>query len=110
MEGLNQELTLDEESPEGNVIEFPSALEDEEGVVADDEELAAAAIGTRSIDEILGIKQEAEEDEDESEEEQDELDSETDAIVTDNSEADGEIDSSDQKAQEDNNEDEESLG
>ena len=62
MEGLNQELTLDEEKPEGNVIEFPSALEtEEEVVVADDEELAAAAVGTRSIDEILGIEPEVEE-------------------------------------------------
>ena len=64
MEGLNQVLTLDEEKPEGNVLEFPSGVEgDDEVVVADDEELAAAAIGTRSIDEILGIKQEAEEEE-----------------------------------------------
>ena len=64
MEGLNQVLTLDEEKPEGNVLEFPSGVEGhDEVVVADDEELAAAAIGTRSIDEILGIKQEAEEEE-----------------------------------------------
>jgi segregation and condensation protein B len=67
MEGLNQELTLDEEKPEGNVLEFPTVIEDEdEVVVADEEELAAAAIGTRSIDEILGIKpEESEETEDE---------------------------------------------
>jgi segregation and condensation protein B len=70
MEGLNQELTLEEEKPEGNVLEFPSAAEDDdEVIVADEEELAAAAIGTRSIDEILGIKQQPENDE----EDQDEL-------------------------------------
>ncbi|MDC1436393.1 SMC-Scp complex subunit ScpB [Gammaproteobacteria bacterium] len=66
MEGLNQELTLEEEKPEGKVLEFPSVVEDDdEVIVADEEELAAAAIGTRSIDEILGIKQEAEDDQDE---------------------------------------------
>lgn len=63
MEGLNQELTLDEEKPEGNVLEFPTGIEnDDEEIVADEEELAAAAIGTRSIDEILGIKPEPEDD------------------------------------------------
>lgn len=73
MEGLNQELTLDEEKPEGNVLEFPTVLEDEdEVIVADEEELAAAAIGTRSIDEILGIKSEENED-NETEEGQDEM-------------------------------------
>ena len=78
MEGLNQELTLDEEKPEGNVLEFPTVLEaEDEVVVADEEELAAAAIGTRSIDEILGIKPEeneaAEQTDEEAEENQDEL-------------------------------------
>jgi segregation and condensation protein B len=74
MEGLNQELTLDEEKPEGNVLEFPTVLEEEEEVVvADEEELAAAAIGTRSIDEILGIKPEEEESAGEADEDQDEL-------------------------------------
>lgn len=63
MEGLNQELTIDEEKPEGNVLEFPTGIEnDDEEIVADEEELAAAAIGTRSIDEILGIKPEPEDD------------------------------------------------
>lgn len=66
MEGLNQELTLEEEKPEGIVLEFPSSAEDDdEVIVADEEELAAAAIGTRSIDEILGIKKEPEVDQDE---------------------------------------------
>lgn len=108
LEGLNQELTLDEEKPEGNVLEFPSAVEDEEEVVvADEEELAAAAIGTRSLDEILGIKkepeegEEGEEDQDELFEESAELESETDAEITDNEE-DVEIDES--------SDDEESLG
>ena len=82
--GLNQEFTLDEEKPEGNVLEFPSAVEDDdEVVVADDEELAAAAIGTRSIDEILGIKQEPEEDEESEEGEVDQDESSEESSDTD---------------------------
>jgi segregation and condensation protein B len=73
MEGLNQELTLEEEKPEGIVLEFPSGVEDDDEIVADEEELAAAAIGTRSIDEILGIKQEPEDDLDELFEESEDL-------------------------------------
>ncbi len=72
MEGLNEELTLEEDKPEGNVLEFQVVADDDnEVIVADEEELAAAAIGTRSIDEILGIKKEPEEDQDELFEESD---------------------------------------
>jgi segregation and condensation protein B len=55
LEGLNKDL-IEDEKPAGNVIEFPSELEDDEVIVPDAEELAAAAIGTRSMDEILGIE------------------------------------------------------
>ncbi len=64
MEGLNQELIEEEVKPAGNVIEFPSYVDEEEVVVPDEEELAAAAIGTRSMDEILGIQPAEEYDED----------------------------------------------
>jgi len=105
MEGLNQELTLDEEKPAGNVLEFPTVLEEEdEVVVADEEELAAAAIGTRSIDEILGIKadeNEAEEGEEVGEEEgeietdQDEFFEESEQAVSESAERDNVIESDD---------------
>jgi len=105
MEGLNQELTLDEEKPAGNVLEFPTVLEEEdEVVVADEEELAAAAIGTRSIDEILGIKadeNEAEEGEEVGEEEgeietdQDEFFEESEQAVSESAESDNVIESDD---------------
>lgn len=110
MEGLNQELTLDEEKPEGNVLEFPSVVEEEEVVVADEEELAAAAIGTRSIDEILGIKPEPEEDEEgqeveEGDEDQDELFEESNnAVSAEGLEGNEVVDNSDEE------DDEESLG
>ena len=105
MEGLNQELTLDEEKPAGNVLEFPTVLEEEdEVVVADEEELAAAAIGTRSIDEILGIKadeNEAEEREEVGEEEgeietdQDEFFEESEQAVSESAESDNVTESDD---------------
>ncbi len=63
LEGLNKDL-IEEEKPSGNVIEFPSELEDDEVIVPDEEELAAAAIGTRSMDEILGIESVESDDED----------------------------------------------
>lgn len=56
MEGLNKELIEEEVKPAGNVIEFPGYVDEDEVVVPDEEELAAAAIGTRSMDEILGIQ------------------------------------------------------
>ncbi|MGA1741546.1 MAG: SMC-Scp complex subunit ScpB [Pseudohongiellaceae bacterium] len=100
MEGLNQELTLDEEKPEGNVLEFPTVLEEEDHVVvADEEELAAAAIGTRSIDEILGIKadkDEAEEGEEgEIEADQDEIFEESEQSVSESAESDNVTESDD---------------
>lgn len=68
IEDPNQNLTLDEEKPAGIVLEYPEGLEDDEVIVPDEEELAAAAIGTRSIDEILGIQKVAEDDLDETDE------------------------------------------
>ena len=116
MEGLNQELTLEEEKPEGNVLEFPSAAEDDdEVIVADEEELAAAAIGTRSIDEILGIKQQPENDE----EDQDELfeDSEASAESVESEETGSkteeestEVEEAAENIDEQDSEDEESRG
>ncbi|MBN4075716.1 MAG: SMC-Scp complex subunit ScpB [SAR86 cluster bacterium] len=104
MEDLNQELTLDEEKPEGKVIEFPSTVEDDEVAVADEEELAAAAIGTRSIDEILGIKQEPED----GEEGQDEAFEEPEGI--ENETAEESIVEQGEAVESTDNEDEESLG
>ncbi len=110
MEGLNQELTLEEEKPEGNVLEFPSAAaDDDEVIVADEEELAAAAIGTRSIDEILGIKQEPENDE----EDQDEL-FEDSEVPEEPEETDSKVEEEPAEVEEDideqDDEDEESRG
>ncbi len=113
MEGLNEELTLEEDKPEGNVLEFPvMAEEDDEVIVADEEELAAAAIGTRSIDEILGIKKEPEE---EPEKEQDGLfekpegSEQNDAEITEAS-TDEAVEETLTGSEEHNDEDEESLG
>lgn len=88
--GLNQELGMDEEKPSGTVLEFPSELEEDEVIVPDEEELAAAAIGTRSIDEILGIKREAGEsgddiDQENGEESDEECDEENDIDSNDES-------------------------
>lgn len=71
MEGLNKELIQEEVKPEGNVIEFPTYVDEDEVVVPDEEELAAAAIGTRSMDEILGIVPADEVDDEESFDEDD---------------------------------------
>jgi segregation and condensation protein B len=97
MEGLNQELTLDEEKPEGNVLEFPTVLEEEDQVVvADEEELAAAAIGTRSIDEILGIKADKDEaEEGEIEADQDEIFEESEQSLSESAESDNVTESDD---------------
>ena len=74
MEELNPELALEVETPESRVLEFPSAEELEEEIeVLDEEEEAAAAIGTRPLNEILGIE-EPEDDQEESE-----VDSEVDS-------------------------------
>jgi segregation and condensation protein B len=109
MEGLNEELTLEEDKPEGNVLEFPvMAEQDDEVIVADEEELAAAAIGTRSIDEILGIKKEPEEDQDGLFEEP-EGSEQNDAEITEAS-TDEAVEETLTGSEEQNDEDEESLG
>lgn len=68
IEDPNQNLTLDEEKPAGIVLEYPEELNEDEVIVPDEEELAAAAIGTRSIEEILGIKTDPEDDQDDDQE------------------------------------------
>jgi segregation and condensation protein B len=55
LEEINRELSLDEDKPAGRIIEFPDPEENQDEVAEDEEEAAAAAIGTRPISEILGI-------------------------------------------------------
>jgi segregation and condensation protein B len=64
LEDLEPELSLDDDAPESRVLEFPTAEDMEaEFDILDEEEERAAAIGTRPIEEILGIQeQEPEED------------------------------------------------
>ena len=50
------------------MLEYPEELNEDEVIVPDEEELAAAAIGTRSIEEILGIKTDPEDDQDDDQE------------------------------------------
>lgn len=76
MEELDPELSLEEEAPESRIIEFPTGEEVEgDYEVADEEEELAAAIGTRPIEEILGIEEE------EPEEEWDDEEDDDDAVV-----------------------------
>jgi len=72
MEELDPELSLEDEAPESRIIEF-STGEQIEGdyEVADEEEELAAAIGTRPIEEILGIQEEEPEEEWDEEEDDD---------------------------------------
>lgn len=53
LEEINRGLSLDEDKPAGRIIEFPDPEPGEGELAADEEELAAAAIGTRPISEIL---------------------------------------------------------
>lgn len=63
LDELDPELALEEEAPESRVLEFPSAEEVEDPFdVPDEEEELAAAIGTRPIEEILGIQEDEDED------------------------------------------------
>lgn len=59
LEELDPELSLEDDVQESRVLEYPNIedLEDDFNV-ADEEEEMAAAIGTRPIEEILGIKEE----------------------------------------------------
>lgn len=83
MEELNKELSLEEKAPESRLIALPEEEEGDEVDVLDEDTAAAAAIGTRPINEILGIVEKDEDDE------QDEL--EFDKVKT---EANAELDSS----------------
>jgi len=63
MEEVEPELSLDDDKPESRVLEFPSAEYMEDTFdVPDEEEEMAAAIGTRPIEEILGVVEEEEDD------------------------------------------------
>ena len=64
LEDLEPELSLEDDAPESRVLEFPSAEDMEaEFDVLDEEEERAAAIGTRPIEEILGLQEEEPEEE-----------------------------------------------
>jgi segregation and condensation protein B len=59
LEELDPELSLEESAPESRVLEFPGVEDyEDEFDVPDEEEEMAAAIGTRPIEEILGIQEE----------------------------------------------------
>ena len=62
MEELAPELSLEEDPLESRVLDFPSPEDQEDEFdVLDEEEELAAAIGTRPIEEILGIEEEPDE-------------------------------------------------
>ncbi|NBS25826.1 MAG: SMC-Scp complex subunit ScpB [Gammaproteobacteria bacterium] len=72
MEELDPELSLEDEAPESRIIEFPTGEQIEgDYEVADEEEELAAAIGTRPIEEILGVQEEKPEEEWDEEEDDD---------------------------------------
>lgn len=76
---LEPELSLEDDMPGSRVLEFPSAEElADEFDVPDEEEERAAAIGTRPIEEILGIHEE----EEVAEDDWDDDDDASDAIET----------------------------
>lgn len=85
LEDLDPELSLEDDAPESRVLEFPSIEELETDVIVPDEdEERAAAIGTRPIEEILGIQEEEEEDEDWDDDDLDEeqaSDADQDAVI-----------------------------
>jgi len=53
LESINRELSLDDDKPLGRIIEFADPEANAQESVVDAEEIAAAAIGTRPISEIL---------------------------------------------------------
>jgi segregation and condensation protein B len=53
LEDINRGLSLDEDKPQGRIIEFPVFGENTEEMVVDEDEKQAAEIGTRPISEIL---------------------------------------------------------
>ena len=78
LEELDPELSLEDDAQESRVLEYPSIEDMEDDFnVADEEEEMAAAIGTRPIEEILGIREE----EPEEDWDDDELDEPEDASV-----------------------------
>ena len=78
LEELDPELSLEDDAQESRVLEYPSIEDMEDDFnVADEEEEMAAAIGTRPIEEILGIREE----EPEEDWDDDDLDEPEDASV-----------------------------
>lgn len=55
LDEINRDLLLDDEKPLGRIIEFADPGENADQLVIDEEEAAAAAIGTRPISEILSL-------------------------------------------------------
>jgi segregation and condensation protein B len=53
LQSANRELSLDDDRPLGRIIEFPDAEAIADDTAIDEAELAAAAIGTRPISDIL---------------------------------------------------------
>ena len=101
LEELDPELSLEDEALESRVLEYPSVedLEDD-FIVADEEEEMAAAIGTRPIEEILGIKEE----EPEEDWDDDDLDEPEDASVETEGVDEGSVEVSAEVSEEDTTE------
>jgi len=55
LDEINRGLALDEDKPQGRILEFPVFDGNSDELEVDAEEAAAAAIGTRPMSEILGI-------------------------------------------------------
>ena len=55
LDEINRGLALDEDKPQGRILEFPVFDGNRDELEVDAEEVAAAAIGTRPMSEILGI-------------------------------------------------------
>ena len=55
LESINRELSLDDTKPLGRIIEFLEPDSTAEDAAVDEEEAAAAAIGTRPMSEILSM-------------------------------------------------------
>jgi len=55
LDEINRGLALDEDKPQGRILEFPIFDGNSDELEVDAEEAAAAAIGTRPMSEILGI-------------------------------------------------------
>ena len=96
LEELDPELSLEDDKPESRVLEFPSAEEMEDPFdVPSEEEERAAAIGTRPIEEILGINDEPEQLEQDWDDDDEELST---ASVEESSESQMQADAADSEA------------